>query len=154
MGNKNELTQILIVIKAVKNVSQIFCSRVLKKAALESFFLLLTFLILFLFLFFLVMEISKTWAGCSAGVCILMNMRGIAAVAAVAHYRCWKYPLLYLQKVGKRNEKLHRRRGIDCYFIEGNVGRENSVLERFLEKAKRKQEKHSPPQFLLLLDRS
>lgn len=149
MGNKNELTQILIVIKAVKNVSQIFCSRVLKKAALESLFLLLTFLI-YLF-FFLVMEISKTWAGCSAGVCILVNMRGMAAVA---HYRCWKYPLLYLQKVGKRNEKLHRRRGIDCYFIEGNVGRENSVLERFLEKAKRKQEKHSPPQFLLLLDRS
>lgn len=51
MGNKNELTQSLIVIKAVKNVSQIFCSRVLKKAALESFFLLLTFLI-FIFIFF------------------------------------------------------------------------------------------------------
>lgn len=52
MGNKNELTQSLIVIKAVKNVSQIFCSRVLKKAALESLFLLLTFLIFFFFFFF------------------------------------------------------------------------------------------------------
>ena len=55
MGNKNELTQSLIVIKAVKNVSQIFCSWVLKKAALESFFLLLTFLIfifIFIFIFF------------------------------------------------------------------------------------------------------
>lgn len=51
MGNKNELTQSLIVIKAVKNVSQIFCSRVLKKAALESLFLLLTFLIFFFFFF-------------------------------------------------------------------------------------------------------
>lgn len=38
MGNKNELIQNFIFIKAAKNVNRSLCSQALKKASLGSFF--------------------------------------------------------------------------------------------------------------------
>lgn len=61
MGNKNELIQNFIFIKAAKNVNRSLCSQVLKKAALGSFFAPN-----FSDIFFWGgggMKVSKTWAG-------------------------------------------------------------------------------------------
>lgn len=146
MGNKNELTQILIVIKAVKNVSQIFCSRVLKKAALESLFLLLTFLIFFLFFFYFFGDGNKQDMGwlqcrglypcehernsCSGCSGTLQVLEISTAVPAESGKKKWKIAL------AKRNWLLlHRRK---CGKGELSIG-------EILRKGKKETGKALPP---------
>lgn len=90
MGNKNELIQNFIFIKAAKNVNRSLCSQALKKAALGSFFAP-NFSDIFFFGGGDEGEQDLGWF--HVDVRILVNMTGIG-IAAVAHCRCWKYPLL------------------------------------------------------------